>query len=88
MGYGLEQAVVLMACASGAILVLRQVRTRGKLLAVGFIAACVALLTTLGVGTLYGQPGRLLLEQGFTLVLWSVIAGSLMTVRTGWMSPE
>jgi len=32
------------------------------------------------IQTLYGQPGRLLLEQGFTLVLWSVIAGSLMTV--------
>jgi hypothetical protein len=80
IGHGLEQAVVLMASASGAILVLRQVRSRGKLLAVGFVAACVALLTTLGVGTLYGQPGSLLLEQGFTLMLWSVIAGSLMTV--------
>jgi hypothetical protein len=80
MGYGLEQAVVLMASASGAILVLRQVRSRGKLLAVGFVAACVALLTSLGVGVLVGQPSWLLLEQGFKLMLWSVIAGSLMTV--------
>jgi hypothetical protein len=80
MGYGLEQAVVLMASAAGAILVLRQVRSRGKLLAVGFVAACVALLTTLGVGVLYGQSGALLFEQGITLMLWSMIAGSLMTV--------
>ena len=32
-----------------------QVRTRSKLLLVGFAAAAVGFLTTLGVGTLYGQ---------------------------------
>jgi putative nucleotidyltransferase with HDIG domain len=80
MGYGLDQALVLMAPLAGAILVLRQVRTRGKLLAVGFVASCVALLTSLGVGTLYGQPIALLVEHGFLLMSWSVIAGSLMTV--------
>ncbi|MEO2049017.1 MAG: HDIG domain-containing metalloprotein [Pirellulales bacterium] len=80
MGHGLDQALVLMAPLAGAILVLRQVRTRGKLLAVGFVAACVALLTALGVGTLYGQPIALLVEHGFLIMSWSVIAGSLMTV--------
>ncbi len=80
LGHNMSQALVLMASVAGAILVLRQVRSRGKLLAVGFTAASVSLLTTLGVGTLYHQPWLLLLENGFTLVLWSVIAGSLMTV--------
>jgi len=80
LGHDIQQALVLMATVAGAILVLRQVRTRGKLLSVGFVAASVALLTTLGVGTLYGQPWSLLLKNGFTLALWSVIAGSLMTV--------
>ncbi|MCH7751099.1 MAG: HDIG domain-containing protein [Planctomycetes bacterium] len=80
VGHEMSQALVLMATVSGAILVLQQVRTRGKLLSVGFVAAGVALLTTLGVGALEGQPWGPLLQNGFTLALWSVIAGSLMTV--------
>ncbi len=80
IGHGMSQALVLMATLAGAILVLKQVRTRGKLLQVGFVAAGVALLTTVGVGTLYGQPWPLLWQNGFTLALWSIIAGSLMTV--------
>jgi len=80
VGHEMSQALVLMATVSGAILVLRQVRTRGKLLSVGFVAAGVALLTTIGVGTLEGQPWSTLFQNGITLALWSVIAGSLMTV--------
>jgi len=80
IGHDISQALVLMATISGTILVLKQVRTRGKLLSVGFVAAGVALLTTVGVGTLYGQPWSLLWEDGFMLAMWSVIAGSLMTV--------
>ena len=79
IGHDLPQALSLMATVAGAILVLKQVRTRGKLLQVGFVAACVALLTTLGVGTLFGQSWPLLWQTGFMLALWSVIAGSLMT---------
>jgi putative nucleotidyltransferase with HDIG domain len=81
LGHGLPQALVWCATVSGAILVLRQVRTRSKLLMVGFAAAAVGFLTTLGVGTLYGQPMSSLLTNGFLVALWSsVIAGSLMTV--------
>ena len=80
IGMELSQALVLMATVTGAILVLRQVRTRGKLLSVGSIAAAVALMTTLGVGTLQGQMWAPLLREGFWLALWSVVAGSLMTV--------
>jgi putative nucleotidyltransferase with HDIG domain len=79
-GVEMQQTLVLMATVAGAILVLKQVRTRGKLLSVGIVAGVVALLTTVGVGTLYSQPHVQLWLNGLTLALWSVIAGSLMTV--------
>ncbi|QDS97851.1 HD family phosphohydrolase [Adhaeretor mobilis] len=79
-GHDFPQALVLMATTAGAILVLKQVRTRSKLLTVGFTAAAVGFLTTLGVGTLYGRPWPLLLEEGGLLAVWSIIAGALMTV--------
>jgi len=80
LGHGLSQAMVWAATVSGAVLVLNQVRTRTKLLMVGFAAASVGFLTMLGVGTLYGRPLSVLLFNGFAVALWSVIAGSLMTV--------
>ena len=80
VGLELSQALVFMATAAGAILVLKRVRTRGKLLSVGFVAATVALLTTLGVGTLEGDSWQPLFQTGLLLALWAIIAGSLMTV--------
>ena len=80
IGHDMSQALVLMATVAGAVLVLDEVRTRGKLFTVGLVAAGVALMTTLGVGTLYGQPWSVLWVNGFTLALWSIIAGALMTV--------
>ncbi len=80
IGLDMQQSLVLLATVAGAILVLKQVRTRGKLLSVGAVAGVVALFTTVGVGTLYGQPHMQLWINGLTLALWSVIAGSLMTV--------
>ena len=80
IGHDFPDALTLTATTAGAILVLRQVRTRSKLLIVGFVAGTVAFLTMLGTGTLEGRPLPLLLEDAFVLVLWSVIAGSLMTV--------
>ncbi len=80
IGLGMPQSLVLISAVSGAVLSLRQVRTRGKLLSVGILAAIVALFTTLGVGTLYDQPVLESWKSGLSLALWSVIAGSLMTV--------
>jgi putative nucleotidyltransferase with HDIG domain len=80
LGHGLPQALVWTATVAGAIIVLKQVRTRSKLLLVGFSAAGVGFLTTLGVGTLYGQASGTVFANGFNIALWSVIAGSLMTV--------
>jgi putative nucleotidyltransferase with HDIG domain len=80
VGDGLPAAVILMAVASGTILSLGRVRTRSKLLVVGLIGAAVALLTTLGIGTLTGHAwSPLLLLQALRFATWAVIAGSLMT---------
>jgi putative nucleotidyltransferase with HDIG domain len=80
IGHGLEQALVLTATVAGAVLALRQIRTRSRLLWVGLTAAAVGFFTTLGVGTLDGRSWGMLLSDGFIVALWSVIAGSLMTV--------
>jgi putative nucleotidyltransferase with HDIG domain len=79
LGHALSDAVVLLAATAGAILQLRRVRSRSKLLSVGFIAAGVAALTTLGVGTLEGEPLRYTLNNAMLLAIWAVIAGTLMT---------
>ena len=78
-GTGLPEAVVLMATTAGAIIVLDSVRTRSKLLMVGFVAAAVAFSTNLGVGMLEGEPFIPTLQIALRLALWAVIAGSLMT---------
>lgn len=79
VGHDLHDAVVLMATVTGAILVLDSIRTRSKLLVVGFVAAAVAFFTALGVYTLAGQPIWPTLKLALMLALWSVIAGTLMT---------
>ncbi|MGE3641919.1 MAG: HD family phosphohydrolase [Pirellulales bacterium] len=79
IGLDLGDAVVMLATTVGAILCLGRVRTRSKLLSVGFVAAGVAALTTLGVGTMEGQPLLPLLRTASVWALWAVVAGSLMT---------
>jgi putative nucleotidyltransferase with HDIG domain len=79
LGHSLSDAVVLMAATAGAILLLGRVRSRSKLLSVGFLAAGVAALTTIGIGTLEADPISLTLKNAALLAIWAVIAGSLMT---------
>lgn len=79
LGHDLSLALILMASTAGAILALDSVRSRSKLLLVGFMAGLVAFLTTLGVGAIEGQPIAATVVLGAKLTLWSVIAGSLMT---------
>jgi putative nucleotidyltransferase with HDIG domain len=79
LGHSLAEAIVLLAATAGAILLLGRVRSRSKLLWVGFWSAGVAAFTALGVGTLEGQPLSATLQTAAHVVLWAVIAGSLMT---------
>jgi hypothetical protein len=79
LGHTLSDAIVLLAATAGAILLLGRVRSRSKLLTVGFAAAGVAALTTIGVGVLDGEPFRLTLTTAILWGIWAVIAGSLMT---------
>jgi hypothetical protein len=79
LGHTLPDAIVLLATTAGAILLLGRVRTRSKLLMVGFVAAGVAALTTLGVGTIEGEPIAVMLKTALLWAVWAVIAGSLMT---------
>jgi cyclic-di-AMP phosphodiesterase PgpH len=79
LGHTLSDAIVLLATTAGAILLLGRVRSRSKLLSVGFLAAGVAALTTVGVGTLEGEPLLLTLKTAVLWSIWAIIAGSLMT---------
>ena len=79
LGHTLADAIVLLAATAGAILLLGRVRSRSKLLTVGFVAAGVAAFTTVGVGTLEGEPIWLMLKTALLWAIWAVIAGSLMT---------
>jgi hypothetical protein len=79
LGYGLSESVVMLAATAGAILLLGRVRSRSKLLSVGFLAAAVAALTTLGVGVLEGTPIGRTLYLAWLVSVWAIIAGALMT---------
>jgi putative nucleotidyltransferase with HDIG domain len=52
---GLAEFVILMSSVSAAILLLRRIRSRTKLIYVGALTGIVVMLTTIGVGTLVGQ---------------------------------
>jgi len=52
---GLAQFVVLVSSVAAAILLLRRIRSRTKLIYVGAFTGVVVMLTTIGVGTLVGQ---------------------------------
>ena len=79
LGHTLSDAIVLLATVAGAILLLGRVRSRSKLLSVGFLAAGVAAFTTIGVGVLEGEPVWISLKTAGLWSIWAVIAGSLMT---------
>ena len=55
VGHSLAECVILVSAVSSAILLVDRVRSRTRLLYVGLGSAAVAVLTTLGVGTLVGQ---------------------------------
>ena len=55
LGQGLAEFVILVATVCAAVLLLGRIRSRTRLIFIGFGAGAAALLTTLGAGTLEGQ---------------------------------
>ena len=80
LGQGLALFVILVAATSTAVLMLRRVRSRVKLVYVGFCAGVVAMLTAVGVNVVAGQPldQAVLLDAG-KFFLWGLMSGFAMT---------
>jgi putative nucleotidyltransferase with HDIG domain len=79
-GFGMAEFVIFVASMATAVLGLRYVRHRTKLIYVGAVTAIVALLTAVGVGILTGQaPGWPLLESAAWFGLFCFLTGFLMT---------
>jgi len=53
--HGLAEFVILVSSVAAAILLLRRIRSRTKLIYVGAVSGAVVMLTAIGVGTLEGQ---------------------------------
>ena len=80
LGQGLALFVILVAATSTAVLMLRRVRSRVKLVYVGFCAGVVAMLTAVGVNVVAGQPldQAILIDAG-KFFLWGLMSGFAMT---------
>ena len=79
-GYGLAEFVILCAASSSAALMCRQIRSRTKLVSVGFVVAVVVFPTALGVNYMLGQPiGWALATDATWFAGGAAIAGLLMT---------
>lgn len=88
-GHSLGEFIVLMGTEAAAILLLGRIRTRGKLMRVGFLAGVVSLFLTIGVGVLEDQPLEMpllthfidlpLLQQALRTAACTLAAGFLMT---------
>lgn len=80
LGWTVGQTVAALAPTAVAISLLDSVRHRSKLLMVGLSAGFVAIVTTMAVGAIEGQPTWETLKLAVATGLWCVVAGSLMTV--------
>ncbi|MEM8679791.1 MAG: HDIG domain-containing metalloprotein [Planctomycetota bacterium] len=80
LGYGLAHFVVYAATLAAAILLLRNVRSRTKLIYIGLAAGAVAMTTSLGVQIVMGAElnGELFIEALWH-ALFALLAGVLMT---------
>ena len=79
-GHGMAEFVVLTATLSTTVLLLKHVRTRTRLINVGFAAGLVAMLTMLGVGVVTGRPiGTQLYVSATWCGFLALVAGLLQT---------
>lgn len=80
LGWSFGDTVAALAPTAVAISLLDSVRHRSKLLMVGLGAGFAAIVTTMAVGAIEGQPTWETLKLAVATGLWCVVAGSLMTV--------
>ncbi|MEZ6099426.1 MAG: HDIG domain-containing protein [Pirellulaceae bacterium] len=80
LGQGLNEFVVITAALAVTILLLRDVRSRTKLIYVGAAAAAVVFLTAIGAGLVSGHwlDGSLI-ETAMWYAFWTALSGVLMT---------
>ncbi len=80
VGQSLGEFLMLMGVVSASVLQLGRVRSRRKLIAVGFFAGLMAFPLTLGVGLLMDQPlSWPLLSDAARNAMWTLLAGFLTT---------
>jgi putative nucleotidyltransferase with HDIG domain len=76
---GLEQLLIQMGGLATAVLLLRNVRTRTRLVQVGFGAGFAYLAMTLATGLLTGQTMLLIAQEAGRHFAWGSLAGFLLT---------
>ena len=84
LGHGLWPLLVLLGVTATAVLQLRRIRNRSKLIYVGLYAGLVAMLLSFGVALIEKQPTSLellipIVVDASRTALWTVAAGFLMT---------
>jgi len=80
VGHSLGDFMLLAGAAAAAILFLRRIRTRSKLIQVGLFTGLAAFLLTIGSGVLDNQPvARSLLAVAGWNAIWGVAAGFLIS---------
>jgi putative nucleotidyltransferase with HDIG domain len=79
LGTDLEHLLIQMGGLSTAILLLRNVRTRTRLVQVGLGAGAAFFAMTVSAGLLSGQSARLILFEACRHFAWGTLAGFLLT---------
>lgn len=79
-GHSLGESLVLMGVIATAVMQLGPIRSRRKLIRVGFYTCLVTPLLAISVGMLDDQPfSRTLLEDAIRDAVWTLLAGFLIT---------
>jgi putative nucleotidyltransferase with HDIG domain len=79
IGAGLEQLLIQMGGLATAVLLLRNVRTRTRLVQVGAGAGLACMAMTFAAGLLSGQAWRFMWAEGGRHFLWGCLAGFILT---------
>jgi putative nucleotidyltransferase with HDIG domain len=79
LGVSLEQLLIQMAGLASSILLLRNVRTRTRLVQVGVGAGLAYFAMTVAVGLLSGQTWRFTMSEAVRHLIWGSLAGFVLT---------